>query len=474
MPQAQKIKPSLQLNLLPYLKNALRYALWLVFNGIALYLLLALLSFDPKDAAWTHTQATAPISNLGGLWGAWFADVTLYCFGYMAYLIPFGIALWGWNALRDEWTPLNLEMILWRALGLVVALGSGCCLAALHLPPGVTGSAGGITGVVLTPAVFNLFGIQGGQIFLVALFLAGLTLSVDLPWLSLVDGIGKFVLWILDIPFQLVRSEEEEAARRAKIISTTPNSPLPPTSSRVPSDDAPSTEPPSDVAFAKPPTPSVARRIPDAASFTATPFTAQESVWLDQPASVHTAAAQPADSVVPAFTKTVPAKQDSAPHRTKRKTRIEPTIGDVGTIHPTSASDTLPSLRDRPTGSDPASSDRTPLSALPSSEPPYPDPTPAIPDDLMTLGLPRDTVRRIEKTFLEAGFLVEVRAITPHPHLIRIDIEPTHPLRFDDLKILHQTLIDRLGVADLQFNRMPHNLVFSVDIPRRLPTATPP
>ena len=167
------------------------------------YLMLALVSFDPLDSAWTHTGVSRPVNNLGGVVGAWFGDVTLYFFGYMAYLLPLTVAIAGWWILRQRGPrELDVEIVLFRSLGVVVGLTAGCGLAALHLPADIVnlrlpvdmpmvGSGGGRLGVVVSGALLNAFGYSGGVVLLLVLCLAGITLATGLSWFALTDLLGK-------------------------------------------------------------------------------------------------------------------------------------------------------------------------------------------------------------------------------------------------------------------------------------------
>ena len=69
---------------------------------LALYLFLALVSYTPSDPAWSHSHTVAKIYNLGGITGAWFADIFFYLFGYLAYLFPVMVAFSGWLILRGR------------------------------------------------------------------------------------------------------------------------------------------------------------------------------------------------------------------------------------------------------------------------------------------------------------------------------------------------------------------------------------
>ena len=156
MPQAHRIKtepPAIRLGVLRFVKGTLREIGFWLTAAIALGLIGALVTFHPEDPAWTHTVNVAKIHNIGGIAGAWFADVALYFFGYPGYLLPLGLLLGGWRLFkRGALLDLDAEIVLFRVLGFAVALTTACGLAALHLhaAPGAMPYAGSAGGLVLS------------------------------------------------------------------------------------------------------------------------------------------------------------------------------------------------------------------------------------------------------------------------------------------------------------------------------------
>ncbi|MDG4554177.1 MAG: DNA translocase FtsK 4TM domain-containing protein [Candidatus Competibacter sp.] len=164
----------------------------------------ALATYSPADPAWTHTGHVAQLHNLGGVTGAWFADISLYFFGYSAYLLPLGVVFGGWRLFKcGMLLDLDAEVVLFRVLGFAVALATACGLAAVHLSavPGAMpgdGSAGGLVGAHVGRFLIRAFGFAGGNLFMAALLLAGFTLGSGLSWLVLVEGLGSTVLKAMD------------------------------------------------------------------------------------------------------------------------------------------------------------------------------------------------------------------------------------------------------------------------------------
>lgn len=178
-------------------RRGLREGALLVFGAAGLYLLLALLSYNPGDPGWSQTGTGQPVANLAGLAGAWFANFFLYFVGYMAFLAPLMVIFSGYLIFRGrpidgEFDPLALSL---RWLGFVVMVISGCGLATAHFSPGYLPlDAGGVIGDFVythfTPVVGNL----GSTLILLGVFLAGVTLSTGLSWLRLMDLTGRLSL----------------------------------------------------------------------------------------------------------------------------------------------------------------------------------------------------------------------------------------------------------------------------------------
>jgi len=76
--------------------RGLREGALIVFGAIALFLCASLITYTPADPGWSHSDSVKAIANAGGVAGAWFADVFLYMFGFLAYLFPIMVAYSGW------------------------------------------------------------------------------------------------------------------------------------------------------------------------------------------------------------------------------------------------------------------------------------------------------------------------------------------------------------------------------------------
>ena len=182
--------------------RGLREIAVLGFFAVALFLLISLITFSNEDAGWTHSGAVQTVTNACGVFGAWLADFTLSFFGLIAYLFPVIIS-WHGYLLYGQARPSQQKMtIALQWLGSIATIVSGAALLYLYvLRVGVElpGSTGGILGQETGDAVLILFGNSGATLFLIVLLLSGITLATDLSWVTFIDLIGKYTVFVCRI-----------------------------------------------------------------------------------------------------------------------------------------------------------------------------------------------------------------------------------------------------------------------------------
>ncbi len=201
--------------------RGLREGALFVLGAAALFLFIALITYNPADPGWSHTGVGAKAGNLGGVAGAWFADVFLYLFGYMAYLAPVMVAYSGWLVFKGsaDTGELDLRILGVRWAGFFLTLGTGCGLGTLHFTAGrLPLNAGGILGDVVGNGLNAIAAPQGATIFLLAGFLAGVTLFTGLSWFALTDALGRLSLNGFYRLCDLIDAiRERRAGRKARI-----------------------------------------------------------------------------------------------------------------------------------------------------------------------------------------------------------------------------------------------------------------
>ncbi len=174
-------------------------ALLVLVALFAVYLMVALLSFNPSDPSWSQTAWHEPIHNLGGMPGAWLADTLLFIFGVMAYTIPV-IMLGGcWFAWlrRDNDEFIDYFALALRLIGALALVVSACGLAAINADDIWYFASGGVIGSLLSTAMMPMLNSIGGTIALLCVWAAGLTLFTGWSWINIAEKIGSVVMMVL-------------------------------------------------------------------------------------------------------------------------------------------------------------------------------------------------------------------------------------------------------------------------------------
>jgi S-DNA-T family DNA segregation ATPase FtsK/SpoIIIE len=176
----------------------MREAILLLSVALAVYLLVALLSFDVGDPSWSQVGDAGPVRNRGGVLGAWLADALLTAFGYLAYGLPPLLAYAGWRQFRlHELLPAHRTELGWRIFGGVLAILPASGLAALHLREDLLAlprGAGGWIGDKVAEGALAAFNPLGSTLILMPLMLVGITLATHWSWILLLDRTGRLAL----------------------------------------------------------------------------------------------------------------------------------------------------------------------------------------------------------------------------------------------------------------------------------------
>lgn len=185
-----------RLPLAPPLVRLVREAALYLLSAAALYLLLALSTYHALDPSWSHAGTAGPVQNAGGRVGAWISDLLYVAFGYIAFVFPAMLGYAAWRMLRHAGPVLDRRARLFGSAGFLLTLIGGCGLADLamdHNPLRLPFSAGGLLGHLIGGLLTGAFSAVGATIFLLAVFLAGITLFTRLSWLAVMDRTGALV-----------------------------------------------------------------------------------------------------------------------------------------------------------------------------------------------------------------------------------------------------------------------------------------
>ena len=180
-----------------WIARAVRESGMIFLAALSVYLITCLATWSPADPGWTNNNNPPQIANLGGRVGAWLADSLRHGFGAMAYLFPLLTGVWAWRIFRARHAePPGLPQRLVVAAGFLLTLISGGALENLRAGSGGGDgvmAAGGFIGAMVGGGFTSLFGAVGATVFLLVLFITGLTLFTGISWLRLMDFTGALV-----------------------------------------------------------------------------------------------------------------------------------------------------------------------------------------------------------------------------------------------------------------------------------------
>jgi S-DNA-T family DNA segregation ATPase FtsK/SpoIIIE len=197
----------------------LQEARWLILGVMSLYVGLVLVGYSEADPGWSHAADVARVSNPGGRFGAWLADLLLYLFGVSSWwwVVFLGYSLlWGFRRLKNR-LELDRRSFIFVLIGFFVVLLTSSALeflrfhshgAAVPLEPG------GLIGMEFGQLTQRYFGFTGGTLLLLALMASGLSLFTGVSWLAVVERIG---LWLeqglVGVQQAWIRRQDRRAGR---------------------------------------------------------------------------------------------------------------------------------------------------------------------------------------------------------------------------------------------------------------------
>lgn len=162
------------------LKQRLREGLLIASGAIALFLLLALWTYNPN----IHSKASM---NIAGHLGDSLAHLFFNGVGSLAYLFPVLLLYGGWQGFKGRlnYTRINYPFLALKLLGFIIIFISACGLASLHSTHTIHGyTPGGVLGTLVTKNFIAQFNVVGSTLFLLALLLASTTLATGFSWMA--------------------------------------------------------------------------------------------------------------------------------------------------------------------------------------------------------------------------------------------------------------------------------------------------
>ncbi len=200
---------------------------------LALFIALCLVSYSPDDPGWSHSKTNSVVENLGGVLGAYIADIGLQGFGFSVYLIPITIALFGWNYCYRWKNNRNDHLFgpILFFLGFVVAIVGASGLESLYSwyetnlsnsSSGVSFPNGGVLGYEISKLMLSLAASDSnlavsqsrsaGTNFTTALFLVLVVVGTWcmglISWLGVAERVGRGFFWIISRKIRPAEQEE--------------------------------------------------------------------------------------------------------------------------------------------------------------------------------------------------------------------------------------------------------------------------
>jgi S-DNA-T family DNA segregation ATPase FtsK/SpoIIIE len=185
-------------------KELLREIGGLLAVGAGGFLILCLYSFYPQDPSFNLYQSVpAKIHNLGGLIGAYLADILWQVFGCSSFLIPTALLVRGISIFANR----KSEHRGLRAIGFGLMLISLATI--LHIFIGAVrifsyeGTAGGVLGRVVGSFLERYLSVVGTSFLIILIFLSSTTLTTGLSLRKAVQGTAKamqiFFRWLMQV-----------------------------------------------------------------------------------------------------------------------------------------------------------------------------------------------------------------------------------------------------------------------------------
>jgi S-DNA-T family DNA segregation ATPase FtsK/SpoIIIE len=194
--------------------RGLRESAILALGVVAIVLLVALATYSPNDPGFTFTGSAREIQNGIGPFGAWLSDVLFFLFGRPAFLFPIMIAVacFALFRKRDAAEATSRTNSAIRIGGFVFMLVASCGLATLHwAPEPLRQTAGGVIGSVVGTGLAGSMNFLGATLFMLAAWMAGVSLAFGVSWLTVIDRVGAAV-WSAVAWFKSRRASARDVA----------------------------------------------------------------------------------------------------------------------------------------------------------------------------------------------------------------------------------------------------------------------
>ncbi|WP_104932167.1 DNA translocase FtsK [Vitreoscilla sp. C1] len=208
--------------------TAFNDAIWLVALLATLFLGAALFSFDMSDPAFSRSADSDNIQNIGGVVGAYIADIAYYLFGLSIWWVIIEACILLFRAFKpllvakkiDDHHHLGLSI-----LGTSIMIAGSSLLEHWLLPITWNSSlpigTGGLWGQTITPMLDYGIGRSSGIAISVLLMLLGLSLMLQMTWQEMGDKIKTNSQWLwfhlVKRPSKLIRELPQPKTMRQTV-----------------------------------------------------------------------------------------------------------------------------------------------------------------------------------------------------------------------------------------------------------------
>ncbi len=201
-------------------------SLWLLAAALVWGLvLLALLSHDRGDAAFSIAAGRELPANWVGALGAWISDLLLFAFGYSCWWLML-VSLRAWlGALARRLRADRGEVRSWQGLtlfwgGLILLMSASCALEWSRLyawEARLPGHAGGVLGYTLGPWGMKALGFAGSGVIWIVGLVVGMALALRFSWLNVAEALGARLEQLRERSQERREiREDEKVGKRAK------------------------------------------------------------------------------------------------------------------------------------------------------------------------------------------------------------------------------------------------------------------
>ena len=178
-------------------KQNLRESTLRITGAIGLILFLALSTYDIEDPGVSYVGNETQVQNAIGKLGALLADFLFNLFGASSYLLVIIVLYFGLSVYRESRHQENHNRgdLFMRTSGFILLLITSCALSTLHFSGEFyRESAGGILGQVIGNYLESSMKLLGATTLLFFVWLASISLFLNVSWIKIIDEIGKYTL----------------------------------------------------------------------------------------------------------------------------------------------------------------------------------------------------------------------------------------------------------------------------------------